>query len=113
MCIAWITVSQLDQSNNGAWLGDIGKACGHNWYVQKEEAGEDKDGNAHTPYCTWLDGDHNGGKGTPDASMKFKVHAYGKQVNDTIDNDFGCEATVWGEDKGPVFGEFGRTSSAG
>lgn len=103
-CIAWITVTQEDETASGAWIGDIGKACGRNWYNQQEDAGETKDGKKHTPACTWLDGDHNGGKGTPDAAMKFKVHAYGDDTEDTIENDHACDATVWGGAKGPIAG---------
>lgn len=53
-CISWVAVNQFDgRGTKGAWLGDIGYACGQPWYYGNQAI--DEDGNIK-PYCTWLDG---------------------------------------------------------
>ncbi|OAR01230.1 hypothetical protein LLEC1_00186 [Akanthomyces lecanii] len=73
-----------DETEGGAWTGDIGYQCGKHWYHYSESAGSIKEGGEDfIPRCTWLDEDHTNGK--PSAAMKFKTTAYGKEVKDTLD----------------------------
>lgn len=109
-CISWITVKQFDNSFGGAWTGDIGRACGQDWYPSVEPAGRykkdgdgDKEytGDEYVPACTWLDGDHT--NDILSAALKFDTAAYGENVEDTIGND-ACAFTLWGNDNGPIAG---------
>ncbi|KFZ03596.1 hypothetical protein V502_10809 [Pseudogymnoascus sp. VKM F-4520 (FW-2644)] len=104
LCISWITVAQYDGTTGGAWTGDIGYNCGQNWFMQTESAGYiDADANPkvdYIPRCTWLDADHTGD--VPSAALKFRTVAYGKDVQGTIDNNKGCDATLWGSSNAPI-----------
>ncbi|KFY35171.1 hypothetical protein V494_06143 [Pseudogymnoascus sp. VKM F-4513 (FW-928)] len=106
LCVSWITVTQFDSTKGGAWTGDIGYNCGQNWYMQTESAGYiDPDANPkvdYIPRCTWLDADHTGD--VPSAALKFRTSAYGDDVQDTVDNNKGCDATLWGENMAPING---------
>ena len=106
-CIAWISVKQDDESQGGAWTGDIGYGCGQAWYNSVEPAGrlEEKDGGGeYVPKCTWIDGDHTNTIGN--AALKFDVGAYyDENVRDTLDRGAQCDATIWGRDNGPIAGE--------
>lgn len=108
ICIAWVTVNMKDSTVGGAWNGDIGYSCGQSWYAQAELAGYlDKDGprdesNEFRPHCSWLDGDHT--NDIPSAAMKFETVAYGDSVTETNDKGTSCDATLWGEDTGPISG---------
>lgn len=108
-CIAWITVTQRDDFEEGAgrWTGDIGKECGHQWHYNSEIAGS-KDGKAYRPFCNWLDADHSGM--LESAALKFSVLAYGLETNITYDEDKVCDYTTWGPDNGPINREFHNPS---
>jgi hypothetical protein len=99
ICIAWVTVSQYDGTQGGAWTGDIGYNCGQNWFEQAEFAGYiDKeapqtDENRYVPRCTWLDEDHS--ENVPSVAMKFRTLAYADQVADIVNNEKACDATIW------------------
>lgn len=110
VCVAWVTVSQFDKTNGGAWTGDIGYECGQSWYASGEMAGylNEEETEEYIPRCTWLDGDHT--DGTPSAAMKFKTKAYGQDVKSTVDNKEACKYTIWGEDDAPINGQPGRRS---
>jgi hypothetical protein len=105
VCVAWITVSMKDETPGGAWTGDIGYQCGQNWYLNTEMAGYiDKEKKIeYIPRCTWLDEDHTGG--VPSAAMKFKVLAYGEDVEEVYENGEACKYTIYGPDNGPIDGE--------
>ena len=66
------------------WTGDIGEACGQEWYHGHEPAGIYKDtGEPYSPACTWLDGN---------LSMKINLEKY--LINDeTSQGD--VEKTDW------------------
>lgn len=49
-----------------------------------------------------MDADHTGD--VPSAALKFRTVAYGKDVQGTVDNNKGCDATIWGEDNAPING---------
>lgn len=36
--------------------------------------------------------------------MKFRVKAYGDEVNDTLANSHECGSTLWGTEDGPIAG---------
>ncbi|KAB5576372.1 hypothetical protein GE09DRAFT_1266116 [Coniochaeta sp. 2T2.1] len=100
-CISWITVAEYDGTTGGAWTGDVGYNCGHHWYHQTESAGTLKDSmDPYIPMCSWLDGDHTGN--LTDAALKFRVLAYGSGIQETLDNNKVCDATIWGPDNGPI-----------
>lgn len=50
-----------------------------------------------------MDADHT--EDVPSASMKFRTVAYGKDVQATVDNDKGCDSTLWGSDMAPINGK--------
>lgn len=50
-CIAWISVSQFDNSPGGVWTGDIGYNCGDDWYYGNQLAGRNPDNSEYRPYC--------------------------------------------------------------
>lgn len=102
-CIAWISVSQNDGSDGGAWTGDIGANCGLPWFYGNEEAGQLADKTAYRPKCAWLDGDHT--NGFKYAALKFRVRAYGGNANDTLQNAAACSSTIFGEDSAPINGK--------
>lgn len=102
-CISWISVTQFDGENPGAWTGDIGYHCGQSWYNSLEPAGDLKDGSGKfIPRCTWLDA--NGSNDIESAALKFSVDAYGSAVNETIGNN-ACAPTIFGSDNGPIAGK--------
>jgi len=102
ICIAWIAVSQFDDSGTGAWTGDIGKGCGADWYVGNQNAGTLPDGTAYRPNCAWLDGNHN--NDIAEASLKFRTLAYGASAVDTVNSGRQCTSTIFGPDTGPIPG---------
>lgn len=103
VCVAWVTVKQYDNTEGGAWTGDIGYNCDQHWYEQNQKAGKYKDSDDdYVPKCTWLDADHTGD--TPSAAIKFNVRAYGDKVEETYENSDACDQTVWGKDNGPING---------
>ncbi|KAL6886271.1 hypothetical protein HDV57DRAFT_526135 [Trichoderma longibrachiatum] len=112
ICIAWITVAMKDETQGGAWTGDIGSECGQNWYYSAEKAGKIKDsGEDYTPRCTWLDEDHS--SDIRSASMKFAASAYGEDTESTLERKVMCHFTIWGPDNGPIAGESGwKTGSS-
>lgn len=91
-----------DDTEGGSWTGDIGYECGQNWYEQSEMAGflDEDEEEEYIPRCTWLDADHT--EDVPSASMKFDVMAYGRKVEDTLENSGACDYTLWGEDNSPI-----------
>ncbi|KAK3180621.1 hypothetical protein K4F52_008087 [Lecanicillium sp. MT-2017a] len=108
LCIAWITVSQLDNTRGGAWTGDIGYNCGNDWYPSTEPAGKLDNGDRYIPYCSWLDADHS--NDLPYAAMKFSTYSYGDGITDTNDNSRACDATIFGRDQGPISGKPAKRS---
>lgn len=50
-----------------------------------------------------MDSDHTGD--VPSAALKFRTVAYGKDVQGTVDNNKGCDATLWGDDNAPINGK--------
>jgi len=104
VCVAWISVSQYDNTPGGAWTGDIGYECGQAWYANKEKAGylDEDQKEDYIPRCTWLDASLK--EGTKSASMKFDTSAYGEKVKDTVENKDACDYTLWGEDDAPISG---------
>lgn len=107
ICISWITVKQQDDTQGGAWTGDIGASCGQVWYQQAEFAGylggeeaPQTADNQYFPRCTWLDNDQTADVLT--ASLKFRTLAYGSQAVDTVDKQKQCSSTVYGQDSGPL-----------
>ncbi|KAF1981686.1 hypothetical protein K402DRAFT_386033 [Aulographum hederae CBS 113979] len=98
-CIAWVSVTQLDERPGGAWTGDVGSACGVDWYYGNQLAGTINNGDWR-PRCAWIDGDH-----TNDfkfAAMKFRVRAYGELSQSTLDENRDCSSTIMGADNGPI-----------
>jgi hypothetical protein len=108
VCVAWIGVTQFDNSEGGVWTGDIGYECGQAWYANKESAGylDSDEKEQYFPKCTWLDADHSGD--TKSASMKFNTRAYGEKTKETVKNKDACKYTLWGEDDAPISGESTR-----
>ena len=53
ICIAYIAQTWSDGTKRG-WVGDVGKACGQNWFHSDVFVGD----NHHQPTCMWRDGDH-------------------------------------------------------
>lgn len=103
-CIAWITVQQPDNTQGGAWTGDVGYQCGQRWYNSVEPAGRLKDeqgGGEYVPKCTWIDANHS--NDIASAALKFDVSAYGENVVDTANSD-ACAPTIYGADNGPLAG---------
>jgi hypothetical protein len=98
-CIAWITVSQYDDTRGSAWTGDVGRACGQPWYANKEFAGKLEDGSDFIPACMWLDGDHT--NDIPYSSMKWTVRAFGEKTTDTASAASTCDALYF-RDNGEV-----------
>ncbi|CAD0113317.1 unnamed protein product [Aureobasidium uvarum] len=95
-CVAWITVQMHDNSLNGVWTGDIGRACGQTWFESQEVAGKLEDGSLYHPSCTWLDGNHD--NGIPSASLKFATYAYGNELSHLTLND-ACASTMFAADE--------------
>ncbi|KAF2752610.1 hypothetical protein EJ05DRAFT_525849 [Pseudovirgaria hyperparasitica] len=105
ICIAWVGVKQSDGSDlDGSWNGDIGAACGQNWYHQQEPAGRCPDNVTSTnsscvdglwvPRCTWIDGD--GTNGIISKSLKFNVFSYSnKSVPSTLQQGMACSSTIF------------------
>lgn len=109
-CIAWITVQQFDDTQGGAWTGDIGWQCGQRWYNSVESAGrltDEQGGGEYVPKCTWIDADHT--NDIVNAALKFDVTAYGENVRDTADSD-ACAPTIYGPDSGPIADQPGKRS---
>ncbi len=50
LCIAYIALTQPDGTKK-AWYGDVGKACGADWYHSQLKTGEDD----YQPACIWID----------------------------------------------------------
>jgi hypothetical protein len=100
VCVAWVTVSQFDDTRGSALTGDVGSQCGQNWYENVEIAGFFKDGGDYRPRCSWLDGDMS--EGIPSAAMKFASSYYGEKTTDSV-ND-ACGGAIWGADTGPISG---------
>jgi hypothetical protein len=111
VCVAWISVSQYDNTPGGAWTGDIGYECGQAWYANKEKAGylDEDQKEDYIPRCTWLDASLK--EGTKSASMKFDTSAYGEKVKDTVENKDACDYTLWGEDDAPISGAPGKRAN--
>ncbi|GIZ45869.1 hypothetical protein CKM354_000901700 [Cercospora kikuchii] len=101
ICISWIAVGFVDDTEGGAWTGDIGKECGQRWTFGKESAGTIPNGGGeYVPHCTWLDSDFT--DGTMSASMKFRTRAYGADVRATLEGGRACQSTIFGRDEGPI-----------
>ena len=105
VCISWVSVSQHDGSDGGAWTGDIGYQCGESWYHGNQSPGHFKNpdgsaGDKYWPMCTWLDSDHT--NGLKSGSLKFNVGAYGINAGDTVNNKQGCSSTIFSTDSGPI-----------
>lgn len=56
LCIAYIALTQPDGTKK-AWYGDVGKACGADWYHSQLKTGEDD----YQPACIWIDRDYSYG----------------------------------------------------
>ena len=65
LCIAYLALTQPDGTKK-AWYGDVGKACGANWYHSLLKTGDDD----YQPSCIWIDGDKsNGTKSLPSTAL--------------------------------------------
>lgn len=104
ICIAWISISQSDNTRGAVLTGDVGAACGQYWYANVETAGyfDNDTTRPYKPNCFWLDSDHT--NDIPSAAVKFGVAAFGAEVADTIANSDVCNAVLWGPDSGPING---------
>ncbi|KAI4675458.1 uncharacterized protein J4E84_010053 [Alternaria hordeiaustralica] len=100
-CIAWISVNQADDTDGGAWTGDIGRHCGERWYNSRESAGNLKDSSKpYVPACTWLDKDET--NDIVNAALKFTTNAYASSVQEVADEEKTCDSTIYGGDSGPI-----------
>jgi hypothetical protein len=55
---------------------------------------------------TWIDKDFT--DGTLSAAFKFRTNAYGKEAQDTYDNEEWCQATIFSESSNAISGESSR-----
>jgi len=56
LCIAYITLTNSDGTKK-AWYGDVGKACGADWYHSMLKTGDDD----YQPSCIWIDRNRSNG----------------------------------------------------
>ncbi|KAF8538049.1 hypothetical protein BDD12DRAFT_742851 [Trichophaea hybrida] len=78
LCIAYISLTWPDGLKR-AWIGDVGKTCGAQWYYSQTISGA----NDHRPCCVWITGNTAGhfhqGMGihiTDFSATKHRVEAY-------------------------------------
>ncbi|MCJ1366312.1 hypothetical protein MMC16_005440 [Acarospora aff. strigata] len=73
LCVAYIALTQPDGTRK-AWFGDVGKACGADWYHSQLKTGEDD----YQPACIWIDRDHSYG---------LRYQGFGFHINDFAATD--------------------------
>lgn len=68
LCVAYVALTQPDGTKK-AWYGDVGRACGADWYLSQLKTGDDD----YQPACVWIDRDHSYG---------LKYQGFGFHIND-------------------------------
>ncbi|KAL9637200.1 MAG: hypothetical protein Q9164_002344 [Protoblastenia rupestris] len=69
LCIAYIALTQPDGTKK-VWYGDVGKACGAEWYHSQLKTGEDD----YQPACIWID--RNGSNGLRYQGFGLHIHDF-------------------------------------
>ncbi|KAL8706353.1 MAG: hypothetical protein Q9225_007964, partial [Loekoesia sp. 1 TL-2023] len=83
LCIAYLALTQPD-GDKKAWYGDVGKACGANWYHSQLKTGDDD----YQPACIWIDRDF---------STDLRFQGFGMHINDFAATD--ARAQQYDEDR--------------
>lgn len=73
LCIAYLALTQPDGTKK-AWYGDVGKACGADWYHSQLKTGDDD----YQPACIWIDHNH---------SNDLRFQGFGMHINDFAATD--------------------------
>ena len=73
LCIAYLALTQPDGTKK-AWYGDVGKACGADWYHSLLKTGDDD----YQPSCIWIDKNRSNG---------LRFQGLGLHINDFAATD--------------------------
>ena len=73
LCIPYIALTQPDGTKK-AWYGDVGKACGADWYHSLLKTGDDD----YQPSCIWIDKNRSNG---------LRFQGLGLHINDFAATD--------------------------
>ena len=73
LCIPYLALTQPDGTKK-AWYGDVGKACGADWYHSLLKTGDDD----YQPSCIWIDSNRSNG---------LQFQGFGLHINDFAATD--------------------------